>query len=75
LPAPAERSAHNRHLPETTAQAEAGENSQPLQPVTRIKPTIRHVTEIVPQHIIPKLKPTTPRLFAGPDPDEGFRSP
>jgi len=37
----------------------------PFKPVTRIKPTIRHVTEIVPQHIIPKLKPTTPRLFGG----------
>ena len=29
----------------------------PFKPVARIKPTVRHVKEIVPQHIIPKLKP------------------
>jgi hypothetical protein len=27
------------------------------KPVARIKPAVRHVKEIVPQHIIPKLKP------------------
>ena len=37
----------------------------PFKPVARIKPTVRHVKEIVPQHIIPKLKPTTPRLLGG----------
>lgn len=30
----------------------------PFKPVARMKPTVQHVTEIVPQHIIPKLKPT-----------------
>ena len=29
----------------------------PFKPVARIKPTIRHVTEIVPQSVIPKLNP------------------
>jgi len=29
----------------------------PFKPVARIKPTVRHVTEIVPQSVIPKLKP------------------
>jgi len=28
-----------------------------FKPAARIKPTVRHVTEIVPQSIIPKLKP------------------
>ena len=28
--------------------------------VNRLKPTVRHVSEIVPQNIIPKLKPTPP---------------
>jgi hypothetical protein len=37
----------------------------PFKPVPRIKPTVRHVNEIVPQYIIPKLKLTTPRLFGG----------
>ena len=30
----------------------------PFRPVARMKPTVQHVTEIVPQHIIPNLKPT-----------------
>jgi hypothetical protein len=30
---------------------------KPFKPVVRIKPTVRHITEIVPQSIIPKLKP------------------
>jgi hypothetical protein len=29
----------------------------PFKPVARIKPTVRHVKEIVPQSVIPKLKP------------------
>ena len=29
----------------------------PFKPVARMKPTVRHVTAIVPQSIIPKLKP------------------
>jgi hypothetical protein len=32
----------------------------PFKFVTRIKPTVRHVTEIVPQTLIPKLNPTLP---------------
>jgi len=36
-----------------------------FKPVARIKHTVRHFKEIVPQHIIPKLKPTTPRLLGG----------
>jgi hypothetical protein len=30
---------------------------KPFKPVARMKPTVRHVTAIVPQSIIPKLKP------------------
>jgi hypothetical protein len=33
------------------------EGSSTFKPVARIKPTVRHVTEIVPQSVIPKLKP------------------
>jgi hypothetical protein len=29
----------------------------PFKPVARIKPTVRHVTEVVPQGIIPKSRP------------------
>ena len=30
----------------------------PLKPIALIKPSVRYITEIVPQCIIPKLKPT-----------------
>jgi len=33
----------------------------PFKPVARIKPTVRHVTEIVPQHMVAKLPPAPPR--------------
>ena len=29
----------------------------PFRPVARMKPTVQHVPEIVPQHIIPNVKP------------------
>jgi hypothetical protein len=34
---------------------------KPVKVVNMLKPTVRHVAEIVPQNIIPKLKPTRPR--------------
>jgi hypothetical protein len=49
--------AHRKRL-HTPKQMKA---PNPFKPVTRIKPTVRHVTEIVPQTIIPKLKIASPR--------------
>jgi len=34
---------------------------KPVKVVNTLRPTVRHVTEIVPQNIIPKLKPTPPQ--------------
>ena len=36
------------------------DSSKPVTLVNALKPTVQHVTEIVPQNIIPKLKPTSP---------------
>jgi hypothetical protein len=55
--APALAGAHRKRL----HKSKTVKVPNPFNPVTRIKPTVRHVTEIVPQNIIPKLKPTPPR--------------
>jgi hypothetical protein len=34
---------------------------KPVKVVNMLKPTVRHVTEIVPQGIVAKLPPTPPR--------------
>jgi hypothetical protein len=51
-------------LPGTDAQRKAL-HVKPVKKPKPFAPTIRKVAEIVPQKIIPKLKPTTPRRSVG----------